>query len=340
MIAESRAKGAKFRACIEEAGRHGTRDCESAPGRARSVVMNRLQRIALRIAQAPLPACTKMLLAASIATIAPGCSSDSKTTTASTTSTPDAGAPLDDPGAYGACTSASPTEPAPDLNGRWAIRTVASRYVPATGLTSAFYTTTTSVLLADQTQTGTDLSISAAYCDQRAADPKALAHVVIPDSYKRSLKPFVRTGSYAIGDAGAEILSLPNFVEVEGATLVDPANDALPTDATDPLVTDQDQDGNPGITIKLSGIVSGDLYVVQRQKSVVTGIAVTSDRIAGHYEFTSEQIVLDSNPATLKPLAAQTAITDPLPCASTYTAVRVAAEASCADVLANSKIFD
>src|SRR5512145_1517163 len=49
------------------------------------------------------------------------------------------------PGQYGACTNDAPASTAPDLTGRWAIRTVASRYVPATGLTAAFYTRTISV---------------------------------------------------------------------------------------------------------------------------------------------------------------------------------------------------
>lgn len=55
---------------------------------------------------------------------------------------------------YGACTDLAPVEPAPELTGRWALRTVASCYAPETGLMSAFYTRTVSVLLADVAQTG------------------------------------------------------------------------------------------------------------------------------------------------------------------------------------------
>ncbi len=251
----------------------------------------------------------------------------------------DAGAPQDR-GEYDACTTNSPADPAPDLTGRWAIRTVASRYAPKTGLTSAFYTRTISILLADQTQDGTELGLDARYCAQHAEDPDSLAHVVIPESYVDSLQPFVRRGRYAKGEQGAELFLLPSFAEVMGATLEDPFDDPLPTDVDDERVMDQDQDGNPGITIKLSGIASGDLYVVQRQTSVWTGIAVSTDRVEGHYGFTSEQYVLASDPASLKPLASQTAIVDPDACASTFVMVRVDAESVCSDVLDDDTLFD
>jgi len=285
-----------------------------------------------------------VLMTVGISTGVLGCSSSAKVTTP--VSTPDAGSPTDsgvsqDGGEFGACTSSAPVAPAPDLNGSWAIRTVASRYVPATGLTSAFYTRTDSVLLTSVTQTGTDVTISAAYCDQSAdTDSTALAYVIIPDSYVKSLKPFVVRGTYAMGSAGADVILLPTFIEVQGATLADPTNDPLPTDPSDPAVTDQDQDGNPGITIKLGGIVSGDLYVVQRQKSELTGIAVSSDRVEGHYGFTSEQNILTSNPTALKTLAAQTAIADPTLCASTFTMVRVQATWTCIDVNAATTLFN
>ena len=279
---------------------------------------------------------------ASVAFATAGCGSDSKAGHAPVTPVSDAGQTnnVSDSGASNGCNGSSPASPSPNLTGRWAMQTVASRYVPATGLTSAFYTKTTSVLLADITATGTQISLSAQYCDQFAEDPTALAHVVIPDAYKRSLASFVRTGTYSQNSAGIDTLTLPSFVEVEGATLADPAHDALPTVSSDSRVVDQDQDGNPGVTIKLSGLVSGDLYVVQRQISELTGFATSQDSLRGQYGFTSEQIILDSNPTTLKSLAAQTANVDPDACASNFALVRVASTATCADVLANATLFD
>lgn len=288
------------------------------------------------VSNALLNAAVAILASASYA-----CDSSTK----GTTSNPDAGSPVDasmssDVGPYGACTTKPVTDPAPDLTGRWAIRTVASRYVPATGLTSAFYTRTVSVLLADNTQSGTDVTLSAQYCSQKAEDPDSPAHVVIPDSYVSSLKPFVRSGKYAADSTGVAVLQLPSFIEVQGAELAAPSSDLLPTDADDATVVDQDKDGNPGITIKLSGLASGDLYVVQRQTSTWTGIAVGADRVEGRYAFKSEQNVLAANPTALKSLAAQTAVADPSACASSFVMVRVGATATCAEVLADTSILD
>jgi hypothetical protein len=267
------------------------------------------------------------------AALAIACGSDSKPSPAQ----PNNSNPDDD---AGACPSTTAISPSPSLNGHFALKTVASRFVPATGLTTEFYTRTTSILVTSITQTDTQISLSAEYCDQTNDDPGSPAHVVIPDAYKRSLVPFVRTGTYGDNGSGTDVLELPTFVEVQGATLSDPAHDALPTDPSDPRVTDQDGDGNPGVTIKLQGIVSGDLYVVQRQMSELTGIAVAQDRLEGHYGFTSEQNVLAANPAELKTLAAQTAIVDPNACASRFVFVNVTETATCTDVLANSTLFD
>ena len=262
-----------------------------------------------------------------------GCGSNTKPNPSQTN-------PLGDAGNSVTCKNDIAVVPSPNLTGRFALQTIASRFVPKTGLTSEFYTTTTSILLADLTQTGTQVSMSAAYCSQVAADPAAPAHVNIPDAYQRSLAPFVRTGTYSGNGTGTGILAFPSFVELEGVTLADPAHDALPTDPADPRVTDQDKDGNPGVTIKLSGLVSGDMYVVQRQTSALTGIAVSEDRVQGDYGFTSEQIVLASNPEAIKTLAAQTAIADPNTCASSFVLVRVTAASACADVLADATLFN
>jgi hypothetical protein len=57
--------------------------------------------------------------------------------------------------------------------------------------------------------------------------------------------------------------------------------------------------------------------------------------VEGLYQFTSEQVILDSNSPILKSTAAsQQAITDPSACASTFTMVRVGPAATCTDVTA------
>ena len=60
-------------------------------------------------------------------------------------------------------------------------------------------------------------------------------------------------------------------VQVQGAHLVMPNSEALPADAADPRVFDQDQDGLPGVTVLIEGILDGSVQVVQRTHTRMVG---------------------------------------------------------------------
>ena len=69
--------------------------------------------------------------------------------------------------------------------------------------------------------------------------------------------------------------------------------EAIPTSDSDARVRDTDQDGNPGITIVLSGnlFASGELYAVQRMRNRVVG-RFDGDNLVGENFDQSEQEVL------------------------------------------------
>lgn len=82
----------------------------------------------------------------------------------------------------------------------------------------------------------------------------------------------------------------------------DAADDKLPTRIDDPAVFDWDQDGHPGATLKLSVplLPDGELYVVQRGHSLLSGKIVTPGRIDGSIEVRSfEHRVLGAWPSFL-----------------------------------------
>ena len=60
-------------------------------------------------------------------------------------------------------------------------------------------------------------------------------------------------------------------VAVNGVHLRDPARDPLPTAADDPRVFDQDQDGQPGLTVQIGGLLEGEVQLVQRTITRLTG---------------------------------------------------------------------
>ena len=121
---------------------------------------------------------------------------------------------------------------------------------------------------------------------------------------------------------------------MEGDELADPATDPLPTDPTDPAVVDQDADGKPGMTLRLTGLVDGEIYVVQRGYTAASGAAESADEVRGHVDFVSEQVILESDPTSIKDLASQAA-TDTTPCASFFRMKRLDAGSDCAFVIAS-----
>jgi len=163
------------------------------------------------------------------------------------------------------------------------------------------------------------------YCDRAEIDqPSSRVTVVMPDKWAHTQKVVNRSGTLAMGAGGISVLNFGPLVELAGA-VPGPDTDALPTTVTDPRVIDEDQDGNPGITINITGLVTGSLYSVQRQVTSIAAIPVAPDRFEGVLSFISDQKVLDSNPVLLTTLyATALATTDPTPCASTFAMVKVA----------------
>ncbi len=79
-----------------------------------------------------------------------------------------------------------------------------------------------------------------------------------------------------------------------GIDLEDPANDVLPDDPNDPRIADDDNDGNPGITvrIKVTDTIQGELYIARRERFAYD-VAEQADRsLTGTVEDHSEQLIL------------------------------------------------
>jgi hypothetical protein len=118
----------------------------------------------------------------------------------------------------------------------------------------------------------------------------------IPDALPRSLPPI--TADFRVVDnAGVVTWLRPETITPVGVHLSSPT-DPLPTTSTDPRVWDQDADGQPGATIKLSGIISGDVYIVQRQRIYYSGTVAADNTITGTtFDSSDQQVIGASNPA-------------------------------------------
>jgi hypothetical protein len=243
------------------------------------------------------------------------------------------------------CTSKPAVPNVSSVAGTWVIRILGTQIVKAPLVAKPLYPKTLFYMLVNMTQSGTDIVVDGRYCDRAEIDePGSLATAVIPDKWAHTEKTVRRPGTLVVGADGVSVLTLPLFTELAGAVF-DPNTDPLPTTVSDPRVIDEDNDGHPGITVNLTGIVNGSLYSVQRQVTAVTAIAVAPDRFEGVLDFKSEQTVLDSTSTTLTAMYGQsTTSPDPTACDSTFAMVRIAdaagnpsggsAISTCADVRA------
>jgi hypothetical protein len=80
------------------------------------------------------------------------------------------------------------------------------------------------------------------------------------------------------GELGARYAPPPSVVVV-GATLEDPAREALPTEENDPRVVDADEDGAPGVTVQNS--LGGAQRIVFRNVGTSAGRVLSSNHIVG-----------------------------------------------------------
>ena len=162
-----------------------------------------------------------------------------------------------------------------DLSGTWAELQVCSQVeiLPVLGKVTS---TSTSLLCATIEQSGSSLLMREVYCSTTIATGSALAKIVIPEAFLASLGEMTRPAS--LDGSGPTIqFDQPWYTQVRGAYLDDPENDALPTNPSDPRVFDQDGDGKPGLTVRVSilGLLSGEVYVVQRVRYRMIGTVIS-----------------------------------------------------------------
>lgn len=156
--------------------------------------------------------------------------------------------------------------------------------------------TTRAVSIQRLVQEGERLRGSGALCSLDLESTSSLVKMELPAAFRRSLPP-VRIDAALTPKNGGWIFRQAPQTLVVGARLA--AGESLPTKPEDPRVVDQDGDGKPGVTVRVSGLVSGEIYLVQRSTSRLTG-ALRGAAFTGRIDFTNEQRVLDASLGVLK----------------------------------------
>ena len=186
----------------------------------------------------------------------------------------------------------------PDMTGRWAQMqyTTSISEIPIVGDVTGV---TTSLLLLEVTQDGGAVAIKETVCDITITTTAKRVETIIPRAFQKAASGTTRKATLSRGTDGViGFVEKPKTV-VLGAKLKK-RSDALPEEPDDERVLDADGDGHPGLTVKVKGLIDGDIYVVQRGWNKLTGAMSDEDSIFGSITWSSEQTVLDASSFMLK----------------------------------------
>ncbi len=220
-----------------------------------------------------------------------------------------------------------------DLAGTWAELRVLSDSV-VFPLVGGLSRTTSLVQRVTVEQTGDALRIAATYCAATFDNGSALTTTINP-TFVRSLPAVASQGSldpFALPVTFAQSWT----TELHGVRLEHPETDPLPTDPNDPRVFDQDGDGKPGITVHACalGVITGDVYVIERLRTRIEGQVASSDRIEGQVEGTVEQVILGASNALF--LGSIVSRPDPVSSHSRFVLQRMDPAWTCDEILSHS----
>jgi hypothetical protein len=224
----------------------------------------------------------------------------------------------------------SPAASAEDYAGTWAHLRVQAAIVDIPILGEVEVVTRT-ILRLEVSVAGRSLSISAEGCAIEQDMSTSMLRAEYPQGMIQGEGRIETTGSLREKDGELQFFQ-PRRWLVFGAQLDDPGHDTLPTDAADERLVDVDHDGHPGMTVHFEGMVSGDVYQVQRQWTTLRGVASGGNRIDGRIQWGEERSVLDATSVFLR--TQPPSRPDPDPEASYFRTTRIEADVDCAGILA------
>jgi hypothetical protein len=183
--------------------------------------------------------------------------------------------------------------PTPELTGRWARLqvTAAVSEVPVIGEVSS---ETRALSIVDLRRRGDGYVVREQVCGLENESLGGAVRARFPAPFLRALGAPELAAEVHL-EAGVLRYEEVRPSRVRGAALADPAADPLPADTADPRLVDADGDGQPGLTVKIEGLVDGEVYVVQRDSSTLLGRVLAPDHIRGAVRWRAEQEVLGAS---------------------------------------------
>jgi hypothetical protein len=154
-----------------------------------------------------------------------------------------------------------------------------------------------SISLVEIKRDGAELIQTHKTCDFRVVDDSRFIKMIFPDKFVAALARH----SYPLQlDKDGQVWRYRADLGVERIGYKSNGDDAVvPSKVDDPAVYDWDGDGQPGATLKLSVplLPDGELYVVQRGHSILSGKVIHQGRVEGNIEVRNfDQKVIGAKP--------------------------------------------
>jgi hypothetical protein len=185
--------------------------------------------------------------------------------------------------------AAEPTATAKDFSGTYVLlqQTVTVSELP---ILANVVATTRALSIQELQQVGDRLRGTGRLCALDIVSTSSLVTTEIPAAFGRALPPIV-TDAQLIQSGKSLTFVQGAQTSVVGARLRNPQREALPTSSSDTRVFDQDGDGRPGMTVRVRGLVNGEVFVTQRATSSLRG-SLQGNAFEGRIDFSHEQRVL------------------------------------------------
>ncbi len=212
-----------------------------------------------------------------------------------------------------------------NLQGSWARlqTTTAVSKVPVLGDVEA---KTTVLSLVRMEPEGPEFVLRERICAMRTVTAQGAVVTEYPQSFLR-VASGERRAKVIRTRRGARYME-PRTERVFGASIE--KNESVPSRADDPRVRDEDQDSQPGLTVKIRGLITGEIYVAQRGAQAARGRWIGKDRLVGQIRWSVDQQILGATRDVLrKPLKVE-----PHPSAKKnfFKMRRIASDLSCAQL--------
>ncbi len=217
---------------------------------------------------------------------------------------------------------------AANLTGTWA-RMVITTAESSAPLVGAVTTTNARIFLDQVSHEGGELQVESLICDMDVETSTGMASTVVPDAFVEAVGRNTWQATLESGQVRS-----PRTYNTLGLVEVGP-DDALPSSADDARVIDPDRDGQPGVTIEVTGLAGGEMYFVQRNWREFDSTRVTGTTIDGTVRWDATRVVLDATSRSLR--NARPAVPTQSPTENYFRMTRIADEATCSSILGEGR---